>query len=197
MLPCSYPPACRAVLPSPYHRLFHRQPRPSADARIPKSTMNSLSANPEGPTSRSLWTQTVKPPLSASFTYFEALFLSQVRSQSTRVAPRQWPMLSWVSSSTESSPTTPRCLHPSKPQGLEHHPDPKAKAATDRTSQARRPRRPHQPGRTPRGTYQHPKEFCRLALPRCETARTTSRWPHLLPRPPSYEQARRHGPRSI
>jgi len=35
-----------------------------------------------------------KPPFAVSFTYFEALFPLRIRSQPTRVTPRQRPILS-------------------------------------------------------------------------------------------------------
>jgi len=66
------------------------------------------------PASRTSWAQAMKPPLSARFTCFEAFLPSQVRSLLTRVAPRQRPILSWVSSPLESSPTTPRSLGPAQ-----------------------------------------------------------------------------------
>jgi len=78
----------------------------------PGPTMSFLSTNPEGPTSESLWAQAANSPLSASFTCYEAFFLSRVRSLTTRVASRRWPIRSWVSPSPEPSPTTPRSLDP-------------------------------------------------------------------------------------
>jgi len=99
-------------------------PTPERSSLDPRPAMSSLSANPVRPTSRSLWAQTANPPLSASFTFFEALFLSQVRSLPTRVAPRRRPLLSWVSSPSEFSPTTPRRLHPRKPRGQAHSLEP-------------------------------------------------------------------------
>jgi len=48
LLPCSYPPACRAAPPSPYHRPFHRRPRPSAVAWIPGRLWASFPPTPKG-----------------------------------------------------------------------------------------------------------------------------------------------------
>jgi len=69
------------------------------------------------PASRTNWARTTNSPLTASFVCFEAFFPSRIRSQLTRVAPRQRPLLSWVSSPLECSPTTPRILDPPEPEG--------------------------------------------------------------------------------
>jgi len=60
---------------------------------------------------------------SASFTYFEALFPSQDRSQWPRVAPRPLAVALLVFSPSKLSPATPRILDPPDPK-IEHAPSP-------------------------------------------------------------------------
>jgi hypothetical protein len=79
----------------PYHPRFHRRPRSHAVAWYPPTAMDSLSPDPKAKFPVALDSK-VDPPFSASFTCSEALILSRIRSQSTRVAPRRRSLLSWV-----------------------------------------------------------------------------------------------------
>jgi hypothetical protein len=90
---------------------------PSRGCLDPRTTMDFLSADrsplpgrPELSTAESL--------RSASFTYFEAFFPSQDRSQQLRVAPRPPAVALWSSAPPKLSPTTPWILDPPSPGGL-------------------------------------------------------------------------------
>jgi len=109
----SYPPACRDALLPPFTDRFADS---HTFARLPGIPDRLCPPFPptRRPTSRTSWARAMKPPLSASFTCFEAFLPSRIRSLLTRVAPRQRPILSWVSSPLESSPTTPRSLEPAQ-----------------------------------------------------------------------------------
>jgi len=157
------------------------RPRSSLD---PRPTIGSLSVDPAGSASRSPSTQTVNSPHSASFTCFEALLLSRIRSLPTRVAPRRRSIRSWVSPPPESSPETPGSLDPpTAPRSCRRDPPPGGDA-----SLAKGPRRPEGLF-NPSAWVGHligtevPKAPCRRLLARSEPARTTSRRPLLLPRP--------------
>jgi hypothetical protein len=127
--PLSRPPCSLAVIhpralashSRPYYHWFHRLPRFHAVAWILPAAIGFLSTNrsphPGHPGSRA-----TEPPRPASFTDFEASIPPRVRSCPTRVASTWRPILSWVSSPPESSPTAPWVLDPPRPPGPEHAP---------------------------------------------------------------------------
>jgi len=101
----------------------------------PTSTLSRSCLDPTGDYGRSFhkpklatcspWTprnRTV-PVLPAS-PYFEASIPLRIRSRPARVASSWRPILSWVSSPIESSPTAPWVLYPPRPRGPEHSPSP-------------------------------------------------------------------------
>jgi len=81
LLPCGYPPACRTVIFRALSPPVSTTPALTRRSLLPPSTMSSLFTPPEGHASRSLWARRIKPIRSASFTRFEALILSRVRSR--------------------------------------------------------------------------------------------------------------------
>jgi len=182
LLPCSYPPACHNALLSPYHRRFHPLPRFHAVAWIPCRLWTPFSRTRRS-ASRSPWTRAMKPSLTASFTCFEALLPLRIRSQSTRVAPRRRPMLSWAYAPLECSPDTLRILRPAQARRPKHAPSPEgSSAATQRTSKT--PKDPFDPS----GRVRPPKiHECTKGTSSADSspgvgpARTTSRRPLLLP----------------
>jgi len=116
-LPCSYPPTCwgapcfRLVTvaftdahaftqwPGSPQRLWTLFPR--TEVRFP-AVLGSCSTD---------------SPRSASFTYFGAFFPSRDRSSDFGLPLGSWSFLSWVSSPSKLSPSTPRVLYPPGSRG--------------------------------------------------------------------------------
>jgi len=116
-LPCSYPPVCRDVRLSIFHRRFPRLPRFRAVAWFPRRLWAPFS--PGKRASRSPW---ISCRGTVSFRQLHLLRSFTPSSESVR----DWlgfpltrrPILSWVSAPLELSPPTPRILDPSRPEGL-------------------------------------------------------------------------------
>jgi hypothetical protein len=128
-VPLSWPPCSLVVIrrralascSRPYYHRFHRLPRFHAVAWIPTAATGFHSMN-RSPFPGHPGPRTAEPPRPASFTDFEASIPLRVRSCPNQVAPVWRPILSWVSSPPESSPTAPWVLDPPRPRGPEHAP---------------------------------------------------------------------------
>jgi hypothetical protein len=96
-------------------------PTLSRSRLAPPAAMSALSTN-RSPLPGCSGLQAAESPDSASFTCFEASIPLRIRSHPVQVAPSWRPMLSWVCSPLESSPTTPWVLDPPRPRGPEHAP---------------------------------------------------------------------------
>jgi hypothetical protein len=117
LLPCSYPPACEDAPPEPLSPPLSPTPTlsrvcldPCDDYALPFHVPKHASWSP--------WSLDGKPSRSTSFTYFEALIPSQVRSAPIRVAPNRPSLLSRAFAPLELSPRAPRNLNPSEPQAI-------------------------------------------------------------------------------
>jgi hypothetical protein len=150
-----------ACYPRPYYHRFHRLPRFHAVAWIPTAAIDFHSMN-RSPLPGHPGPRATEPPRPASFTDFEASIPLRIRSCPNRVAPTWRPILSWVSSPPESSPTAPWVLDPPRPRGPEHAPSsedsgPRQKGSLNPPCRVKPPE--HQ---------KHPKDVVDGFQPQCE-----------------------------
>ncbi len=83
----------------------------SRGSLVPRPARSSLSTRRSAPPGRS-GPRRAKPPRSAGFTHFEALFLRRVRSRRPELPRSRRPLLSWSSSPLKPSPPTPGTRDP-------------------------------------------------------------------------------------
>jgi hypothetical protein len=150
-LPCSYPPACRNVRLSTLSPLVSPTPTPSRGRLVPPTAMGSLFTRKRA--SRSPWISC------RGIAPFRQLHLLRSFTPSSK-SVHDWlgfpltrrPILSWVSAPLELSPSTPRILDPSRPEGLNTNSCLAARDSKDRgpTCQVRPSRFPKAPVRTSR-----------------------------------------------
>jgi len=113
----------------PYRLRFLRRPRPRRSSQDPPQTMDSLSARPEDPASRSPWVTTDGVAPARQLHPLRSFTPSANPFASTQVALRRRPLLSWASAPPATKPTKPRSLEPARARRPEHDPRPEAEAS--------------------------------------------------------------------
>jgi hypothetical protein len=173
LLPCHYPPPCVGVLPASLLPPVSPTPTLSRSCLDPHSGYRFPFHEPLSPFPGRPGPRVAEPPRPASFTDFEASIPLRVRSCPNQVAPVWRPILSWVSSPPELSPTAPWVLDPLRPRGPKHAP-------SSEDSGTRQEGSSNPPCRvSPPEHQKHPKDLVDGFQPQCEAGPD-----HLLGGPP-------------
>jgi len=123
LLPCRYPPSCVSVPPASLLPPVSPTPTPSRSCLDPHSGYRFPFHEPKS-TSRLPWATSDGTATFRQLHRLRSLDPSASPFLPNRVAPTWRPILSWVSSPPELSPTAPWVLDPPRPRGPEPAPSP-------------------------------------------------------------------------